>query len=201
MLRYMSLDPLFRKGNHNSLTFSFFLCVFRELHPADLCTTRSCTARALYNKMPGTPEQKAAGVRCFCDVYDGAPGQKAALWARNSRSTTSGISTRSWSGASLQHKEHRQAQEFLPGAQRVLHQPRRALGGRFLVGGLLMDLQRRRQPERYRIPPVRQEGQRADRRSATSCRFSAQITASAFRLPVFMRRSFPPMPWSSAAAA
>lgn len=33
MLRYMSLDPLFRKDNHNLITFRC-VTLFRKLHPA-----------------------------------------------------------------------------------------------------------------------------------------------------------------------
>ncbi len=53
MLRYVSLDPLFRKYNHDNLTFSFFLRFFGKLCPADF--PRRGGARQ------GIPDEQNAG--------------------------------------------------------------------------------------------------------------------------------------------
>ena len=34
MVNYMSADPIYRKGMHNNVTFSLYLCFFREFYPS-----------------------------------------------------------------------------------------------------------------------------------------------------------------------
>ena len=112
MLHYMSLDPLFRKFNHDNITFSFFYA-FSENFILPISHDEVVYGKcSLFNKMPGDEQMKYAGVRAFMCYMMAHPGKKLLFMGTEFCQAKEWNVEKGLERSVMQCPEHQKAQAF-----------------------------------------------------------------------------------------
>ena len=199
-LVYMSKDPVYRKYEHGSLTFSM-IYAFNENFILPLSHDEVVHGKgSLLDKMPGDLWQKFANLRLLYGYMYGHPGKKLLFMGSEIAQWREWNHDESLDWHLLQWRDHQGILQLV-GDLNALYRAEPGLPrGRLRVAGLRVARAARLGEQRPRVPAA---GQRPERRrwssSATSRRSSARTTGSACRAAASTARSSTPTPRSTAA--